>query len=217
MRETRTSSLMSGDGKRSVAERPKQPRPSSTLLARWLQARGIEVHVFHTTSVAVSREHRRAKTDRLDAAMLMRVFLGWLRGERGHCLGYPKVIHAIFGGHKNSIDSVPRQLAVIGIAPAHGSLRGRIFTGISIVLSDVAAHNGFGLRETPHEAGFRFSPDARMYPIWKAHVLILSLTTSIRNTGLPKEPKRLKKPWQSWRLEAINLNMKKRRMNFVSH
>ena len=54
-------------------------------LARWLQQRGIEVHVFHSTSVTVSREHRRAKTDRLDAAMLMRVFLGWLRGERGHC------------------------------------------------------------------------------------------------------------------------------------
>jgi len=54
-------------------------------LARWLQARGIEVHVIHATSVAVSREHRRAKTDRLDTAMLMRVFLGWLRGERGHC------------------------------------------------------------------------------------------------------------------------------------
>lgn len=54
-------------------------------LARWLQARGIEVHVIHSTSVAVSREHRRAKTDRLDTALLMRVFLGWLRGERGHC------------------------------------------------------------------------------------------------------------------------------------
>ncbi len=54
-------------------------------LARWLQARGIEVYVIHSTSVAVSREHRRAKTDRLDTAMLMRVFLGWLRGERGHC------------------------------------------------------------------------------------------------------------------------------------
>ncbi len=54
-------------------------------LARWLQVRGIEVHVIHSTSVAVSREHRRAKTDRLDAAMLLRVFLGWLRGERGHC------------------------------------------------------------------------------------------------------------------------------------
>jgi len=54
-------------------------------LARWLQARGIEVYVIHSTSVAVSREHRRAKTDRLDTAMLMRVVLGWLRGERGHC------------------------------------------------------------------------------------------------------------------------------------
>jgi len=54
-------------------------------LARWLQARGVEARVIHSTSVAVSREHRRAKTDRLDTAMLMRVFLGWLRGERGHC------------------------------------------------------------------------------------------------------------------------------------
>jgi transposase len=54
-------------------------------LARWLIARGIEVHVIHSTSVAVSREHKRAKTDRLDTAMLKRVFLGWLRGERDHC------------------------------------------------------------------------------------------------------------------------------------
>ena len=35
-------------------------------LARWLRARGIEAYVIHPTSVAVSREHRRAKTDRLD-------------------------------------------------------------------------------------------------------------------------------------------------------
>jgi transposase len=54
-------------------------------LARWLGTRGIESHVIHSTSVAVSREHRRAKTDRLDLAMLMRVLLGWLRGERKHC------------------------------------------------------------------------------------------------------------------------------------
>jgi transposase len=54
-------------------------------LARWLQAHGIETHVIHSTSVAVSREHRRAKTDRLDTGMLRRVFIGWLRGERGHC------------------------------------------------------------------------------------------------------------------------------------
>ena len=30
-------------------------------LARWLRARGVETHVVHSTSVAVSREHRRAK------------------------------------------------------------------------------------------------------------------------------------------------------------
>jgi transposase len=35
-------------------------------LARQLRARGIEVHVIHASSVAVTGEHRRAKTDRLD-------------------------------------------------------------------------------------------------------------------------------------------------------
>ena len=54
-------------------------------LARWLRARGVEAHVIHPTSVAVSREHRRAKTDRLGTELLKRAFLGWLRGERGHC------------------------------------------------------------------------------------------------------------------------------------
>ena len=54
-------------------------------LARWLSLNGIEVHVIHAASVAVSREHRRAKTDRLDTEMLKRAFVGWLRGERNHC------------------------------------------------------------------------------------------------------------------------------------
>src|SRR5260370_41303997 len=54
-------------------------------LARWLRARDIETYVIHPTSVAVSREHRRAKTDRLDTGLLKRAFLGWLRGERDHC------------------------------------------------------------------------------------------------------------------------------------
>src|SRR5207248_10735113 len=41
-------------------------------LARWLQAREVEAHVIHPSSVAVSREHRRAKTDRLDTELLKR-------------------------------------------------------------------------------------------------------------------------------------------------
>ena len=54
-------------------------------MARWLKARSVDAYVIHAASVAVSREHRRAKTDRLDSELLKRAFLGWLRGERDHC------------------------------------------------------------------------------------------------------------------------------------
>ena len=54
-------------------------------LARWLRMRDVDAYVIHPTSVAVSREHRRAKTDRLDTELLMRAFIGWLRGEKRHC------------------------------------------------------------------------------------------------------------------------------------
>jgi len=54
-------------------------------LARWLRARDIEPYVIHASSVAVSREHRRAKTDRLDTELLKLSFIGWLRGEPHHC------------------------------------------------------------------------------------------------------------------------------------
>ena len=55
-------------------------------LRRWeLRARAIEAYVIHPTSIPVSREHRRAKSDRLDTELLMRGVLGWLRGEAKHC------------------------------------------------------------------------------------------------------------------------------------
>lgn len=54
-------------------------------LARFLREREIEASVIHPTSIPVSREHRRAKSDRLDLGLLQRAFLGWLRGERKHC------------------------------------------------------------------------------------------------------------------------------------
>src|SRR5262249_35551837 len=54
-------------------------------VARWRRGHGSEAHVSHPTSIPVSREQRRAKTDRLDIALLKRSFLGWLRGERKHC------------------------------------------------------------------------------------------------------------------------------------
>src|SRR3979411_464179 len=54
-------------------------------LARWLRARGAEAHVIHPSSVAVSREHRRAKTDRPDTELLKPGCFGGRSGERGHC------------------------------------------------------------------------------------------------------------------------------------
>jgi transposase len=54
-------------------------------LARWLREQGIEAYVMHSTSIPVSREHHRAKSDRLDLTLLLRALLGWLRGEPKHC------------------------------------------------------------------------------------------------------------------------------------
>jgi transposase len=53
-------------------------------LKSWLVA-GIVPGVIHPTSVSVTREHRRAKSDRLDTKHLKRAFIGWLRGETDHC------------------------------------------------------------------------------------------------------------------------------------
>lgn len=58
-------------------------------LARWLRSHGIEAYIMHATSVPVKRDHRRAKTDRLDCRLLMRSFVGWLRGEAEHCRMVP--------------------------------------------------------------------------------------------------------------------------------
>jgi transposase len=52
-------------------------------IARALQARGYEVLVVDPASIPVPRQARRAKTDRLDALMLLQCLLGWLAGESG--------------------------------------------------------------------------------------------------------------------------------------
>lgn len=52
---------------------------------RVLARAGIENHVMDAASLAVSRRARRAKTDRLDAALLLRSLMAWRRGEVGVC------------------------------------------------------------------------------------------------------------------------------------
>lgn len=58
-------------------------------LARWLEARGIEVHVIQPSSVPVERKKRRAKSDTIDAELLLRTLLAWLRGEPRVCSMVP--------------------------------------------------------------------------------------------------------------------------------
>jgi hypothetical protein len=51
-------------------------------------ARGVEVHVIHPARVAVSREHWRAKTDRLDTELLTRLPRPVARRESGCSAAY---------------------------------------------------------------------------------------------------------------------------------
>jgi transposase len=54
-------------------------------LHRWLGQQGVVNHEIDPSSIEVSRRARRAKTDRIDLAKLMRSFLAHLRGEPRVC------------------------------------------------------------------------------------------------------------------------------------
>jgi transposase len=45
----------------------------------------VESHVVDPASVAVDRRRRRAKTDRIDGAALLRTLMAWMRGEPRVC------------------------------------------------------------------------------------------------------------------------------------
>jgi transposase len=58
-------------------------------IARALASRGIRALVVDPASIPVPRQARRAKTDRLDALLLLDCLLAWLAGQRG-CM---RVVH----------------------------------------------------------------------------------------------------------------------------
>lgn len=62
---------------------------SGFWLTRWLAVHGIETHVVQPASVLVDRRARRAKSDRIDAQLLLRTLLAWLRGEPRVCTMVP--------------------------------------------------------------------------------------------------------------------------------
>ena len=52
-------------------------------------AQDVEVHVVQPSSVPVDRRLRRAKSDGIDAELLLRTLLAWLRGEPRVCSMVP--------------------------------------------------------------------------------------------------------------------------------
>jgi|SRR6516164_776197 len=62
---------------------------SGFWLARWLRRHGVEVYVIQPSSVPVDRRLRRAKSDSIDAELLLRTLLAWLRGEPRVCSMVP--------------------------------------------------------------------------------------------------------------------------------
>jgi transposase len=62
---------------------------SGFWLVRWLAKYGIETHVIQPSSVPVDRRVRRAKSDGIDAELLLRTLLAWLRGEPRVCSMVP--------------------------------------------------------------------------------------------------------------------------------
>jgi transposase len=52
---------------------------------RLLEAHGTRSLVVDPSSIAVNRRSRRAKTDRIDAAAVLRTLMAWSRGERQVC------------------------------------------------------------------------------------------------------------------------------------
>lgn len=62
---------------------------SGFWLVRWLARRGVETHVIQPSSVPVDRRARRPKSDGIDAELLLRTLLAWLRGEPRVCSMVP--------------------------------------------------------------------------------------------------------------------------------
>src|SRR5262245_21411034 len=62
---------------------------SGFWLARWLTRHQVEVYVIQPSSVPVDRRMRRAKSDGIDAELLLRTLLAWLRGEPRVCSMVP--------------------------------------------------------------------------------------------------------------------------------
>jgi len=95
-------------------------------LARFLQRRGVEVHVMQASSLPVDRRARRAKTDMIDVEMFLRT---WLRCEPRVCSMVPIPSEAdeearrahreredLTGSRRSLVNKIDGILATLGIS-----------------------------------------------------------------------------------------------------
>jgi transposase len=107
-------------------------------LARFLQRRGVEVHVMQASSLPVDRRARRTKTDVIDAEMLLRTLLAWLRGEPRVCSMIPIPSEAdeearrahreredLLGERRSLLNRIDGILATLGVVDFKGLRRDR--------------------------------------------------------------------------------------------
>ena len=118
MREIRTSGLMSGEGKRSVAAWPKPPRPSSTLL-------------------------RRQKNDAADAAGICEAvtrpsmrFVGVRTLENQAALMHHKAREMLVAQRTQLINALRGHLAEIGVIAAQGPKNARELARVILAEGD---------------------------------------------------------------------------------
>src|SRR5262249_7151803 len=119
-------------------------------LARWLAAQGIEAHVIHPSSVAVTREHRRAKTDRLRHGLLKLGLLWWAarRARPWKVGGAP----AAGGGGRQAAEPGPRDAGWRG-EPDYHSGQGGVRAARHSPLQPEAQDGCRGPRSLTHARG----------------------------------------------------------------
>lgn len=125
-------------------------------LHRWLGQQGVVNHEIDPSSIEVSRRARRAKTDRIDLAKLMRSFLAHLRGEPRVC----SVVHVPTAAEEDRKRRPRERLRLDKERSAHSNrIQGLLF--------------GQGIRdERPRSPGFlarlerQRTGDGRELPAW---------------------------------------------------
>jgi len=124
---------------------------SGFWLARWLAHHDVEPFVIQPSSVPVDRRARRAKSDGIDAELLLRTLLAWLRGEPRVCSMVPIPTEADEDARRsvreredlvaerialaNRIGSILTTLGVRGYDPLRGDRRRRL-DGLRTALGD---------------------------------------------------------------------------------